>query len=132
MIIPESLEFEEGIFNEIYHEIDEAFCNDAIRFIFIYGGSSSCFAPCQLIVTDKGGKPISEIEIGDNVLSFNEELGINEFKKVTNTFKFINDKPTVKIKLRSGEEIICTEDHKFYYKGGFVMIKHLLSLQDGR
>jgi len=41
MIIPESIEFEEGIFNEIYHQIDESFCNDEIRFIFIYGGSSS-------------------------------------------------------------------------------------------
>jgi phage terminase large subunit len=37
----ESLEFEEGIFNELYHELDEAFINDLIRFIFIYGGSSS-------------------------------------------------------------------------------------------
>lgn len=36
----ESIEFEEEVFNNIYHEIDEAFVNELIRFIFIYGGSS--------------------------------------------------------------------------------------------
>jgi len=37
----ESIEFEEGVFNEIYHEISEAYDNEDVRFIFIYGGSSS-------------------------------------------------------------------------------------------
>lgn len=37
----ESIEFDEEVFNEIYHEIDEAYQNEDIRFIFIYGGSSS-------------------------------------------------------------------------------------------
>ena len=35
------IEFEEGIFNELYFELDEAFNDELIRFIFIYGGSSS-------------------------------------------------------------------------------------------
>lgn len=33
--------FEAENFNEIYHEINEAFNNELIRFIFVYGGSSS-------------------------------------------------------------------------------------------
>ena len=37
----ESIEFEKGIFNELYFELDEAFNDEKIRFIFIYGGSSS-------------------------------------------------------------------------------------------
>lgn len=37
----ESISFEEGIFNNIYHELDLAFCNEDVRFIFVYGGSSS-------------------------------------------------------------------------------------------
>lgn len=37
----ESIEFEEGIFNQLYYELDEAFNDELIRFIFIYGGSSS-------------------------------------------------------------------------------------------
>lgn len=37
----ESIEFEEGVFNNIYYELDEAFINELIRFIFVYGGSSA-------------------------------------------------------------------------------------------
>lgn len=37
----ESIEFEDGIFNELYFELDEAFNNNSIRYIFPYGGSSS-------------------------------------------------------------------------------------------
>lgn len=48
----ESIEFEEEVFNEIYHELSEAWLNDLIRFIFIYGGSSSSktYSICQRIV----------------------------------------------------------------------------------
>jgi len=41
MIGIESIDFDEGIFNKLYHEIDNAFNNELVRFIFIYGGSSS-------------------------------------------------------------------------------------------
>lgn len=37
----ESIEFEEEVFNELYYEIDDAFNNIDIRYIFAYGGSSS-------------------------------------------------------------------------------------------
>ena len=37
----ELVELEAGVVNEIYHEISEAYDNEDVRFIFIYGGSSS-------------------------------------------------------------------------------------------
>lgn len=37
----ESIDFEEGVFNELYFELDEAFSNPKIRYIYPYGGSSS-------------------------------------------------------------------------------------------
>jgi len=37
----ETIEFEEGVFNEIYYEIDKSFTDNSVRFLFIYGGSSS-------------------------------------------------------------------------------------------
>ncbi len=48
----ESIEFEEGIFNELYFEFDEAFNDSLIRYIFLYGGSSSSktYSICQRIV----------------------------------------------------------------------------------
>jgi len=94
------------------------------RFVFNPGGTR-CFHPDTLVVTKNSNKKISEIVEGDEVLSFGKE---DEFKKVKSVFKLDNTKPTVKIKLKNGEEIICTDDHKFYFKGEWVCIKHLLSL----
>ena len=37
----QNIEFEDGVFNNIYFEIDSVFENNDIRFLFIYGGSSS-------------------------------------------------------------------------------------------
>jgi phage terminase large subunit len=36
-----SIEFEDGIFNDLYYELDEAWGNTSIRYIYPYGGSSS-------------------------------------------------------------------------------------------
>lgn len=37
----ESIEFEAGIFNKIYHEIDSVWSDNDIRYCFVYGGSSA-------------------------------------------------------------------------------------------
>lgn len=41
LVLIESIEFEDGIFNKIYYEIDEVFNNKDVRYLFVYGGSSS-------------------------------------------------------------------------------------------
>lgn len=48
----ESIEFEEGIFNKIYFEIDAFWNNPTFRFLFAYGGSSSAktYTICQRII----------------------------------------------------------------------------------
>lgn len=94
---------------------------------FIITGGRGCFCGGQLIQTAVGVKPISEIKKGDKVLSYNEATKKNEYKRVTNTFKYDNDK-IVRIRLKNGTEIKVTEDHKFYYKNRWVSVKDLLSL----
>jgi phage terminase large subunit len=37
----ESIEFEPNVFNELFYEIDNVFNDNTVRFLFIYGGSSS-------------------------------------------------------------------------------------------
>jgi phage terminase large subunit len=48
----ESIEFEEGIFNSVFFELDKAWNDLAIRFIFLYGGSSSSksFSTVQKVI----------------------------------------------------------------------------------
>lgn len=119
--------FNKKWFTPLYFILKELLADESIRTILIYGGKS-CFGKNQCVVTADGNKPISNINIGESVLSFNEKTQQKEFKKVENIFKFKNEKRSVKIKLKSGEEIICTEDHLFYFWGEWVSIKQILSL----
>jgi hypothetical protein len=96
--------------------------------VIVNQGGTSCFHRDTLVVTIDGNKPISEIKEGDVVLSFNEVTKTKEWKLVTEKFEYKNTKPTIKIKLRNGSEIICTDDHLFYFKGGWISAKHLVSL----
>jgi len=102
-----------------------------IRPIVINQGGTSCFAGSQKVITKEGSKPIKNIQQGDIVKCYNEQTKQNEWKPVLNIFKYDNHKRTIKVKLKNGETITATEDHKFYYKGEWHTLKHLLSLRDG-
>jgi len=98
------------------------------KVICINQGGTACFEGSTLVMTEKGLKKISEIDTSDNVLSYDIENNNNEYKKVIDVFKYKNTKPTVKIKLKNGNTIICTDDHLFFVGGAWISIKHLLSL----
>ena len=101
------------------------------RFVVNQGGSR-CFGPEQLIRLFGKIVPISKVPPGAMVWTLNETTDRVEVHKVLEVLKFENTKPTVKIKLKSGKEIICTEDHEFYFQGGWYSIKHILSLLNGK
>jgi hypothetical protein len=73
-----------------------------------------CFTKnTKIIVKNNNTKNIQDIQIGDYVLSLNEKTKQNEYKKVINTYKNINNK-FVKYTFSNNETIICTQDHPFY------------------
>jgi intein/homing endonuclease len=94
--------------------------------IIVNSGGTYCFGPGQQVLTRSGPIPISKVKIGDEVLSFDGENDV--YKTVTDTMIFDNTKPTVRVKLKNGKEIICTEDHKFFFRGEWQSIKYILSL----
>lgn len=98
--------------------------------LILQQGGTSCFAPETLILTTKGKKPISEIQKGDEVVSFNEQSGKDEPKRVLAVKKFNNTKRTIRVKLKNGNVITATEDHQFYYKGRWVELKKLIALKE--
>jgi len=117
--------------SEVFEWNYDALRNNDIRFIINQGGSR-CFAPNTLIQTDKGNKEISQIEKGDMVKSFNEKTKAIEYKKVISTFENIdNNKKAIRIKLKNGNIIEATEDHKFYFEGGFISLKDIISKRRG-
>ena len=96
--------------------------------IIVNQGGTSCFAGDQLVITATGNTPISKLSYGDMVKTKNLKTGLDEWKSVKNVFKYSNTKPTIKLKLKNGKSIVATDDHKFYFKGGWYSIKHIVSL----
>lgn len=94
------------------------------RYVCLFG-SRGCFGKKQKITTRAGLKKIYKIKKGDFVKSFNEKNNTIEYKEVINIFKYENKEKCLKINY-DNKEIICTFDHKFYYKGEFVEIAKIL------
>ena len=82
------------------------------------------FDECFIQGTLVDGKPIENIKVGDYVKSYNHKTNTVEFKKVLNVFK-TKPKTLLKIKLSNGEEIICTSNHPFYTKNGYIEARKL-------
>jgi len=100
--------------------------------MLVHSGGTSCFSPGTIVITKTGNKPIEKVSQNDSVLSYNEEAKKTEYRKVINTLSFSNTKRTIKVTLKSGDTITATEDHEFYHKGGWVSLKHLLSLRESQ
>ena len=64
------------------------------------------------ILSASGLKPIEEIEVGDEVLAYEEETGEQAYKPVVRLFRN-ETKAWYHVKV-NGEEIICTGGHPFY------------------
>lgn len=113
-------------------DLDEKFSTYTGQFVVVTG-TPSCFTKKQTVLTSEGGKAISELKKGDHVLSYNEDLRINQYKKVLNTMinNFNKDK-IYRITMRDGTVIECTENHRFYIGKSYVKIKDLLSLKKNK
>lgn len=75
-----------------------------------------CFVAGTLIKMKGGGyKRIEDIEIGDYVLSYNEDEQTEEYQKVYKTFKNTVS-TTLKIKFKNGISVETTLNHLFYLK----------------
>lgn len=96
--------------------------------IIVLEGSSGCFNPSQTIVTKDGVKPLSEIRNGEYVLSYNEKTQVEEYRVVEQHHVHANQKKCLRITLKNGSVIECTEDHKFYYGGNWIPIRQLLDM----
>ncbi|WP_240416814.1 polymorphic toxin-type HINT domain-containing protein [Paenibacillus periandrae] len=84
----------------------------------------NCFTAGTLVKTEKGEKPIEEIQVGDLVLSKNEVTGEVAYKEVTATFNHETDEI---YKIHVGDQTIeATFNHPFWVDGkGWTFVKDL-------
>ncbi len=95
--------------------------------VTVITGAPGCFTKEQLVHTEKGVKPISEINIGENVLCYNHSRKINEYRIVTNKLIHETHKDKLyRIKLKDGTIIKVTENHEFFTGTDYVKIKEIL------
>jgi len=91
-------------------------------------GGTRCVSGDTFVMTDTGPKQITKIKPGDTCLSHNERTGSDEYRTITAVHEMQNTKRTIRVKLKSGAYITATEDHKFYFRGDWKCIKHIVSL----
>lgn len=78
------------------------------------GNKSTCFLAGTKVTTLDGYKNIEDIEIGDIVLSYNEETGITEYNEVKGLqAKYDTEQELYEIEVNN-EVIKVTENHTFY------------------
>lgn len=95
-------------------------------------GASRCFSGETLISTKEGLKKIKDIKENDLVKSYNELESKVEYRRCIKLHKFTdNKKKVIRLKLKNGRIIEATEDHKFFFNGAWVELKHLVSLLYG-
>ena len=84
---------------------------------------SLCFIAGTKVLTDSGQKNIEDIEVGDQVLAYDEETGVTAYKPVLHLFRNTTKEwCTVSIRGAEGElyEITSTPGHKYFIPGNRV------------
>lgn len=113
-----SINSEEGEFT-VYHILNvENTFNYFAEDILVHNVSfRDCFVAGTLISLGDGDvKPIEDIQIGDEVLSFNEETKKSEVKKVVAVNSPIHN-DIVTYSFSNGSTVSCTYDHPIYTSG---------------
>ncbi|WP_135555998.1 polymorphic toxin-type HINT domain-containing protein [Paenibacillus cymbidii] len=84
----------------------------------------NCFVAGTKVLTDEGEKNIEDIEVGDKVLSKNEETGEQAYKEVTHLYR--NDKEII-YEMTVGDQVIeTTDNHPFWVESeGWVLAADL-------
>lgn len=109
-------------FNCAYVAIDSPKAFSEIFYLLLVG----CFHPDQLIKTSSGDKKISEINLNDEVMTYDESTQQYYFIKPDAVMQ--NDvslKEIIELEFDTGEVIQCTSDHKFLTQRGWVEAKDL-------
>ena len=109
----------------------ESLFTSKARYHIILGGRG-CFHGDTKILSIGGSKKISDIRKGDMVLCYSEENNGDQYKYVSETFKYIVNEELIKVRLTNGSYFISTKDHMFYSGGGWESLYDLVSLWDER
>ena len=82
-----------------------------------------CFVAGTLVMTKQGLKAIEEVQVGDQVLSYNDNLEIFEYKDVVEVYN--NETKELCHIHTENEEIVCTPNHSILTTDGWKLASEL-------
>lgn len=85
------------------------------KYYYLIGDRNQCVVEGTEVHTENGIKKIEELNVGDKVLT-GKGSGILGYKPVTDIFKNKFSGEVVKIKTKSGKELITTKEHTHFAK----------------
>jgi RHS repeat-associated protein len=80
-------------------------------------GKCNSFTANTLVHTENGLKPISEVKVGDKVLSYDERTETTSYQPVMEVIQGEQRYQLIKLTLDSSDSIETTAEHPFYIKG---------------
>ena len=92
-------------------------------------GGVACFLEGTPVLTSNGLKSIEDVQVGDSVLSLNEETNTIEENIVYHTYSH-TPKYAFELELSNGENLIVTWSHSVYVKGKGEMLVTELQIGD--
>lgn len=84
-------------------------------------GYGKCQSPLTNVLTAQGYRLLRDIQVGDLVYAMENNKPV--IRRVTH--RWDTRKPQVKIKIRSGIEVICSPEHRLYTDKGYKMCKDI-------
>jgi len=116
-----------GITNKVGGKYVSKFAEKYVNSLksFVKGIGCNSFAENTFITTANGLVEISEIQIGNSVLTFNEKNGKHELRSVIHIISTEEIKKTLTIELSNGEMILSTPGHLIYVEGKWIAAKEI-------
>ena len=84
-------------------------------------GYGKCQSPLTNVLTAQGYRLLRDIRVGDLVYAMEDNKPV--IRRVTH--RWDTRKPQVKIKIRSGAEVVCSPEHRLYTDKGYKMCKDI-------
>lgn len=92
------------------------------EYLFI---ADECLPANTKVKTISGEKEISDVKVGDKVLSYNHQLKRAEYKTVSRTIKKASPQKMIRLNLSNGTAIISTDNHPHYTDDGYKEAKDI-------
>ena len=109
-----------------YCEIAPAMMLGVMGSIIPWPDHNQCIHKDEPVYMEDGSsKKISEVKVGDKVITFNPKTGQQTVTSVTHTYTNRTDKQLYKITTINGRKITATYDHRFMTNTGWTRLEHL-------